>query len=87
MRNACRHSGGDTVTVDIAYQFGALAMRIADNGKGIGSPMPNPGENARHWGLTGMRERAERIGAELDITSHPSAGTTVKLSVPLRQVR
>jgi len=85
MRNACRHSGGDTITVDIAYQFGALALRIADNGTGIGAHVPGGGERQRHWGLTGMRERAERIGAVLDITGIPSEGTTISLSVPLRR--
>jgi signal transduction histidine kinase len=85
MRNACRHSGGDTVTVDIAYRFGTLALRIADNGKGIGAHVSDSGEPRRHWGLTGMRERAGKIGAALEITSVPSTGTVVELSVPVRR--
>jgi hypothetical protein len=35
-----------------------------------------------HWGLSGMRERAERIGAKLKVLSGASAGTEIVLSVP-----
>jgi len=85
MRNAFRHSGGDTVTVDIVHQHGTLQVRIADNGKGMATAAQADGERARHWGLTGMRERAARIGATLAITSVPGAGTTV--SVALKRSR
>jgi nitrate/nitrite-specific signal transduction histidine kinase len=37
-----------------------------------------------HWGLTGMRERAAKIGGLLKITSSPTAGTEVQLYVPTR---
>ena len=37
-----------------------------------------------HWGLSGMRERAERIGARLRVLSRLAAGTEMELSVPGR---
>ena len=37
---------------------------------------------AGHWGLRGMRERAKAMGAELNIRSHPGAGTEVELTIP-----
>ena len=35
-----------------------------------------------HWGITGMRERAERLGASFKLRSRPEAGTEVELRVP-----
>ena len=40
------------------------------------------GGSAGHWGLRGVRERAERIGAQLDFWSEAGAGTEVQLTVP-----
>jgi signal transduction histidine kinase/ligand-binding sensor domain-containing protein len=80
LRNAFRHSGGDSVTADIAYGRGALTVRIVDNGTGIDA-VPAGGERPRHWGIIGMRERATRIGATLDIGGAPGAGTVVRLSL------
>jgi nitrate/nitrite-specific signal transduction histidine kinase len=42
------------------------------------------GRRAGHWGLQGMRERAEAFGAHLDVWSEHGAGTEVELSVPAR---
>ena len=42
----------------------------------------NRGERIGHWGLGGMRERAERIGGELELWSEPGAGTEVELRIP-----
>jgi signal transduction histidine kinase len=56
-------------------------MRVRDNGCGIDPQVLGPGR-AGHWGLTGMRERAMRIGGLLNISSSSSAGTEVQVSVP-----
>ena len=42
----------------------------------------NRGERIGHWGLGGMRERAERLGGELELWSEPGAGTEVELRIP-----
>jgi len=42
----------------------------------------NRGERIGHWGLGGMRERAERLGGKLEVWSEPGAGTEVDLRVP-----
>jgi nitrate/nitrite-specific signal transduction histidine kinase len=57
-------------------------LRIRDDGQGIEPQILDTGERRGHWGLPGMRERAERIGARLDIWSRASAGTEIDLSVP-----
>ena len=45
-------------------------------------PVMDQGGRVGHWGLTGVRERAQRIGAELDFWSEAGAGTEVQLTVP-----
>ena len=57
-------------------------MRIRDDGKGIDPKILEEGRRVGHWGLPGVRERAETIGARLDLWSKPGTGTEVQLTVP-----
>ena len=57
-----------------------LVVRIRDNGTGIPIQIVMEGKPG-HFGLAGMRERAQRIMAELQISSDPDLGTTIKLQV------
>ena len=61
---------------------GNLVLRFRDDGCGIGNDVQRQGARAGHWGLSGMRERAAGIGAELRIWSEPGNGTEVELMVP-----
>jgi len=56
-------------------------MRVRDNGSGMDPQVLHNGREG-HWGLAGMRERAAKIGASLNICSSATAGTEVRLSVP-----
>ena len=58
-------------------------LRIRDDGMGIDRTLLDAGRDG-HWGLRGMRERAQQIGAQLDIWSETGAGTEVDLRVPGR---
>jgi signal transduction histidine kinase len=68
--------------VEIRYDEHALRLRIRDNGKGIDPKILRDGGSAGHWGLRGVRERAQQIGAQLDFWSEVAAGTEVQLNVP-----
>jgi nitrate/nitrite-specific signal transduction histidine kinase len=57
-------------------------LRIRDDGQGIDPKVQQEGRRAGHWGLPGVRERAQRIGAQLDFWSEAGAGTEVQLTVP-----
>jgi nitrate/nitrite-specific signal transduction histidine kinase len=57
-------------------------LRIRDDGKGIDSRVLKDGKRAGHWGLPGIRERAKRIGAQLNLWSEVGAGTEVEISAP-----
>ncbi len=79
--NAFRHSGAENVEVEIEYKAHQLRVLVQDNGCGADPQTMQLGREG-HWGLQGMRERAERIGAKLSVFSSPGAGTEVVLCVP-----
>lgn len=79
IRNACLHSGGKRVDIELVYNEN-MQLRVRDDGKGIDAAILISGKEG-HYGLTGMRERAARIGARLDIVS-TSQGTEILLRVP-----
>jgi signal transduction histidine kinase len=79
--NAFRHSGASCIEVELEYTASQMRILVRDNGRGIKADVLRSGRDG-HWGLSGMRERAERIGAKFKIMSGPSAGTEVELSVP-----
>jgi signal transduction histidine kinase/ligand-binding sensor domain-containing protein len=79
--NAFRHSRAKSVEVQLEYAGSRLRVAVRDNGCGIDPQVLRSGRDG-HWGLPGMRERAERIGARLQVWSSANAGTEVELSVP-----
>jgi signal transduction histidine kinase/ligand-binding sensor domain-containing protein len=81
MLNACRHAQAGRVGVEISYGPREMRMRVVDDGSGIDAQTLERGGRAGHWGLHGMRERAERIGAQLRVWSRPGAGTEVELRI------
>jgi signal transduction histidine kinase/ligand-binding sensor domain-containing protein len=82
IRNACVHSRAGRINVAIEYGRD-LTLRISDNGAGIDAAVVETGKEG-HFGLRGMRERAERIGATFTLVSGPETGTAITLMVPGR---
>ncbi len=82
LRNACRHSQARRIEVEIRYDEGQLRLRIRDNGKGIDPNVVDGDRLPGHWGLPGMRERAELVGGNLDVWSKLGSGTEIDLTVP-----
>jgi signal transduction histidine kinase/ligand-binding sensor domain-containing protein len=81
MVNAFRHAKGRSIEVEVDYASWELRLRIRDDGRGI-DPKILEGGRPGHIGLASMRERAERVGGQLDIISGPGAGTEIELRVP-----
>ena len=81
LSNAFRHSHASDIEVELEYAASHLRLLIRDNGDGIDTQVLRSGRDG-HWGLSGMKERSERIGGELRVLSRAVAGTEVDLSVP-----
>jgi signal transduction histidine kinase/ligand-binding sensor domain-containing protein len=81
--NAFRHSRAKSIEVEVEYAADHLRVLVRDDGCGIDPQVVRAGRDG-HFGLTSMRERAERIGARLTVRSHAASGTEVELSVPGR---
>ncbi len=79
--NAFRHSQARKIEVQLEYAPKHLRILVRDDGLGIDPHVLESGRDG-HWGLSGMRERAERIGARLKVLSRAGYGTEVELNVP-----
>lgn len=77
--NCARHAGAGKVDVVLDYDPDALRMLVRDDGCGTATERPG------HYGLCGMRERAEGIGAAFSLVSTPGSGTAVTVVIPARQ--
>jgi PAS domain S-box-containing protein len=80
LTNVARHSGADSVDVDLKVDRGALVVRVNDNGRGI---TEEERKESRSLGILGMRERALVCGGELAIRGEEGVGTEVTLRIPL----
>jgi len=82
LRNAYRHAHAQSIEAELRYDDDAFLLIVRDDGKGIDPKLLKDRGRAGHWGLPGMYERAEGIGARLDFWSEVGAGTEVRLTVP-----
>jgi len=82
--NALSHSEGLHIEVEIAYDSRQFRLRVRDDGRGIDPGILDKGGREGHWGLPGMRERASKIGAQLELWSRPDDGTEVEVTVPAK---
>jgi len=76
--NAIRHSGATDIEVEVDYTGRRVRVVVRDNGCGI---RPSGGQDRRHMGIVGMRERAAAVGGKLRIWSGCGAGTEVEITI------
>jgi signal transduction histidine kinase/ligand-binding sensor domain-containing protein len=81
LRNAFRHAQAHHIEVEIRYDDAQMQVRVRDDGKGI-DPAVLLEQRPGHFGLPGMRERADVIGGHLDVWSQVGLGTEVELTIP-----
>ncbi len=79
--NALKHANARNIDVDIVYRRRRLDVRIRDNGVGIDMKVIENGRKG-HYGLAGMRERAQKIRASFTLSSRTNVGTEVELTLP-----
>ena len=78
--NALRHSDATSIEAEIEYSRRRMRLVVRDDGCGIDQKVLTSGRNS-HRGLRGMLERAEAVGARLEIWSKRGSGTEVELSL------
>jgi len=81
LNNVRKHADATVVRVEAAVADGGLEISVTDNGRGF-----DPHAVTGGFGMTGMRERADLVGGQLDFRSEPSNGTTVRLRLPVSEV-
>jgi signal transduction histidine kinase len=79
--NAFMHAQANRIEVEVEYASRHLKVLVRDDGRGIDPQVLHSGREG-HWGLVGIRERSERIGANLRLRSRIGAGTEIDLTVP-----
>lgn len=82
--NAFRHAKASQVMLEIVYRPEHVRVSVSDDGQGIDPVVMGDRMSSGHWGITGIRERAARLGASLAIESAAEKGTRIILDVPLR---
>jgi signal transduction histidine kinase len=80
IRNACEHASASQLEITLNYARD-LTLQVNDNGIGMEAAVVAAGKQG-HFGMQGMRERAQRIGGKLTLVSSASSGTQVTLVVP-----
>jgi two-component system sensor histidine kinase UhpB len=81
LTNVARHSKCDRATIHLCYTPQQVVLSVRD--EGIGFRLNGKKHLFGKWGLAGMRERAESVGGELKVSSHPGHGTVVEILVPI----
>lgn len=84
LTNISEHSKATNVNIRLRLNSNKLILTIRDNGIGID---PEKINNPRSFGISGMRERIESLGGEIQIYGIKNKGTQVLVNVPLREVR
>jgi two-component system, NarL family, sensor kinase len=88
LQNVMKHAAAQRVTLRLSAADGRVRLLVEDDGQGF-----RPGQAARNrngdpaYGLVGMRERAELVGARLEVTSTPGSGTRVLVELPAPRSR
>ena len=82
LTNVVRHAGASVARIALFVEDGMLRLTVSDDGRGAADPFSRAG----HYGVRGMRERAEALGGRLDIRTGPQGGLEVEACIPLQQV-
>jgi signal transduction histidine kinase len=81
LQNALRHATPQHLLIWLNFSHSGLEVKIEDDGCGF-DPTGLYSSNGQHYGLIGMRERAEKMGGEFHLTSSQGNGTQVRLRIP-----
>ncbi len=78
--NVRKHARATSASLSLRYGSGLVVLKIKDNGRGFATATDRA--SGHGYGLSTMRERAQRLGGKIEIETAPGAGTEVKITVP-----
>ena len=81
LQNVHKHAAASSASVATRIEGADWVVEVTDDGRGF-DPSAIAAQGRRNYGLQFMRERAELIGARLDVRSRPDGGTVVRLAIP-----
>jgi signal transduction histidine kinase len=81
-QNAIKHADPSEIRLELEFSLAALRVAVVDDGRGFDAEHATASTEG-HFGLLGLRERTEKIGARLSIHSEAGAGTRVELTLPI----
>jgi signal transduction histidine kinase len=84
VRNALHHAQARRIVVELHYSADTFNLTIRDDGRGIPDEIMQAGHLPGHWGMTGMRERANATGGEFACASALGKGTSITVAIPAR---
>jgi signal transduction histidine kinase/streptogramin lyase len=82
LTNAFHHADAQNIVAQVIFQPGSLHVCVRDDGRGIDEDVLKAGFSSGHWGLPGMRERANKMRGDLRVGDHKDGGTQIDLQVP-----
>jgi signal transduction histidine kinase len=85
--NAVRHADARRIEIHLAFRAIGLRLEVCDDGRGFSAEQAEEAHRRGHFGLSGMRERAVRMGGTCDVKPRSGGGTVVSLELPLWETR
>lgn len=83
LTNAVKHSGAHHFDISLVLEKKRVCLELADDGKGFDMKNLGAKDSLEQWGILGMKERAEALGARFEIDTHPSQGTKIFVEMSL----
>lgn len=81
--NIIKHADAQHAKIELSHTAESALLRVSDDGRGFDLES-SAGSTAGHFGLVGMRERAEKVGGHLSVFSTPGGGTTIEIKIAQR---
>lgn len=85
LSNAVRHASAAIITLELSFERKHMRIACIDDGLGLSPEVAAAAAKRGHYGIVGMRERADKLGCKLNVYSAPGAGTRVEISVPAKR--
>jgi signal transduction histidine kinase len=83
LANVYRHADASAIDVHLTFCSDSVSLEIRDNGRGFAVDSVRPASSGGR-GLGNMYQRTSEVGGQLNVTSVPGKGTTVRVTVPMR---